>query len=148
MYRNGGFVTLAVQKTYNDGSEETSLPAGTAGMIVQVRRVPAGRETEYVVEFGAYGQWNCYHRELSGEDILGLEIDEDGEERVAEEPAPQITIRPRVVEAGHVYHSGDFLHTMPMTDPLIPEEDSDEIKKVDPEADMNRRIAQLEKERK
>jgi hypothetical protein len=71
MYDNGSIVTLSVDKEHFDGMDTLKLKTGTCGMVVrQVRRASDGNHP-YVVDFGAYGQWNCTHNELNGDDPEG-----------------------------------------------------------------------------
>jgi hypothetical protein len=71
MYDNGGIVTLSVDKEHFDGMDTLKLKTGTCGMVVrQVNRKSDGNHL-YVVDFGAYGQWNCTHNELNGDDPEG-----------------------------------------------------------------------------
>jgi hypothetical protein len=71
MFDNGGIVTLSVDKEHFDGMDTLKLKTGTCGMIVrQVERKSNG-DHKYIVDFGAYGQWNCTHNELSGDDPEG-----------------------------------------------------------------------------
>ena len=76
MFREGSLVTLTVAKSQHDGTETLNLSAGTAGMIVGIRR--EGARFRYIIDFGPYGQWNCYNDELSGEDDPDLILGSDG----------------------------------------------------------------------
>ena len=70
MYRDGSMVTLVNAKEHFDGQDTLKLGSGVCGMIVQSRKKTQG-EPEYVVDFGAYGRWNCLHGELNGDDPEG-----------------------------------------------------------------------------
>jgi len=70
VYRDGSMVTLVNAKEHFDGQDTLKLGSGVCGMIVQSRKKTQG-EPEYVVDFGAYGRWNCLHGELNGDDPEG-----------------------------------------------------------------------------
>ena len=144
MYRNGSFVTLAIDKSHHDGQDNMHLAAGTAGMIVQVRRVPTGQEQVYVVDFGAYGQWNCLHSELHGDDDPNLTVDSEGEQRVRRSPIADvfrdIQISPTGVarETREPEDRGE--------EPAHEEEEKINSESFNIEDEIARRVAELERE--
>jgi hypothetical protein len=71
MYREGTIVTLSIDKEHFDGQDTLKLKQGTCGMVVAIRSTAHDGNHTYVVDFGAYGQWNCYHNELNGDDPDG-----------------------------------------------------------------------------
>jgi len=70
MYKNGGLVELKADKIHGDGEEALKLKAGICGMVVRANRSSDDNHA-YIVDFGPYGQWNCRHSELSGDDREG-----------------------------------------------------------------------------
>ena len=69
MFKEGTIVTLSKSKEHFDGTDTMSLKEGVCGLVVRSRKKIT--DHEYVVDFGAYGQWNCVHSELSGDDSEG-----------------------------------------------------------------------------
>ena len=144
MYRNGSLVTLTVRKQHHDGQDMLSLDAGTAGMIVQIRRGPP---VLYVVDFGPYGQWNCTHEELSGEDIPGLMVDDDGNERRRMNPID--ILMEEIAPIRRQVQAGELVRIRESGVAEFNEEENekeDETPVIDFEADMARRVKELEKE--
>lgn len=80
MYTNGSVVTLIERKSHGEGEDAMTLSAGVCGMVVQVKKKAVDNNHEYVVDFGPYGQWYCYHSELSGQEAVREEgYDRDDE---------------------------------------------------------------------
>lgn len=74
MYPNGSLVTLVLPKVHGEGEDAVRLAQGVCGMVVQGKR-KTDNNHQYVVEFGAYGQWYCNHDELNGDDKEGWDAD-------------------------------------------------------------------------
>ena len=70
MFVNGSLVTLIIDKRHGEGENALMLRSGICGLVAQATRRNDGNHT-YVIDFGAEGQWNCVHNELSGEDREG-----------------------------------------------------------------------------
>jgi hypothetical protein len=123
MYEEGSIVTLANSKEYFDGTDTLRLGKGVCGMVVRIRG------EEYVVDFGAYGQWNCLHNELEGNEQEAWDIEH--EEEITTVDREQML---RGVD--------EALH-------LVSDDDGNVVVKiptVNLEADMARRIKELERE--
>ena len=142
MYRRGTLVTLINSKSHYDGQETLSLVAGTCGLVVQVRNQLSESEREYVVDFGAYGQWNCLQNELQGDNSGAPEEDI---EQLAPSPIRSIL--------------EEFVRDIPIARENAPgttgtyEQEYSDIKEdspmscgIDFEADLARRVKELEKE--
>jgi len=126
MYDNGQIVTLRLDKSHGDNPEHAlHLRAGVCGMILE-RHGTTGSGYRYVVDFGPEGQWNCVHSELDGTDR------EEPVQEVEEVSRPALIMPlPRSVAS-------------PATSLEVL--DTDTMPKVfDPEADMLKRMKELEK---
>ena len=143
MYADGGIVTLAVDKEHFDGMDTLKLKTGTCGMIARrEKRVTNGNHL-YIVDFGAYGQWHCTHNELSGDDPEGWDADLRPERsspidelriRMAdgtEEPYPAIRFRPPTGVPEPVW--------------TLNSDDSEFEPEINVEADIKRKMAEIEK---
>jgi hypothetical protein len=137
MYENGSLVTLIMDKSHGEGEDAMRLKSGVCGQVVQQRKRNDDGNHEYVVDFGAYGQWYCYHNELSGEDSGGwddnAEDNQDGEQPRDNSGIPELLqsiIRP--IESG--YEEGI-------------KEDPTEAPIIDVERDIKRRMQEIEKGR-
>ena len=140
MYRNGSLVTLINAKSHFDGQDTLSLSAGTCGMVVQIRTGP-----QYVVDFGAYGQWNCAHEELNGDDIQGLTMDSEGRERQDPRRNPIDLLMGEIERASAPSREPDRNEQRERNQTTeIQEEEAMPV--IDFEADMAARVALLEKE--
>ena len=152
MYKNGTVVVLAADKTHGEGEAAIELKAGVCGMVARGTKKTDG-DHQYVVDFGAYGQWYCQHREITGDDTEGWEpdekeidaprqqlaIDEDDEdedphqedEAEEEEEAPAIDLG---IDIGRILD--DYT-----------EEEKKELGlvKIDVEADIKKRMEAIEK---
>ena len=123
MYPNGTVVTLIDTKTHGEGEDAMSLSANTCGMIVQRHRKAVDNNHEYVVDFGPYGQWYCYHNELTGQAAAR----EDGWER-DDEPTSMVA---RLLES--------------VRDDVVIDHNSEKLPPaIDFEADLKRRMKEIE----
>jgi hypothetical protein len=128
MYENGGIVTLSVDKEHFDGMDTLKLKVGTCGMIVrQVERRSNG-DHKYIVDFGAYGQWNCTHNELSGDDPEGWDAPAPTRITVAAraESTVEMVARSlgiRVPEGVQTLWNGDLVEELRDQAPINVEED-------------------------
>ena len=152
MFRNGGLVTLVIDKVHGEGDDAVKLRSGICGMVSQGVPKKDGNH-QYTVDFGAYGAWYCFQNELSGDDAegweperttnnpweaLGLviptEADRAEERRMQAENNNEDDEEEEDDDTGGAY-SG------PGSD-----EDSEEITPIiDVEADIKRRMQELEK---
>ena len=146
MYRDGTLVTLAGRKEHFDGVDTLVLNEGFCGLIVQTRRMPAGQEQEYTVDFGAYGQWICRDSELSGDQLT--EIHEERSifgsfgpgELFTTADSPPVSVEVRGINPRIERQENGLM------DLLFDDEIKDKSIEVDFEADLARRVAELEKE--
>jgi len=137
MYREGAVVTLAHDKMHGEGEDALKLKGGVCGMVVQIRGRKSDGNHEYVIDFGAYGQWYCYHNELQGDDSEGWDADEAPRVR-GEREGLSINFE----EAFRNVREGELFR------PVFEEsrEGEEEQMPVDPvQADIDRRIKELEK---
>ena len=149
MYNEGSMVTLANAKEYFDGSDTLKLGKGVCGLVVQVRK--GTKEPLYVVDFGAYGRWNCLHNELEGDDPSGWD---DNEEDIlltpsAFSPNSNIAAVRSVEEAlglpANPNRFGQWIINIDVETPEVYNGDS-EVPIVDLEADIKKRVKELERE--
>ena len=145
MYRNGSVITLAIDKLHGEGENALKLKAGVCGMIVQLRNKHSDGNHEYVVDFGAYGQWYCQHSELTGEDSVGWDGDDgDGLQIRMEEPRQN-------EDGGSINFDQIFRNTREgeLFRPIAEEGPEEDKMPVDPvQADIDRRVKELERESK
>lgn len=76
MFEDGSVVTLATTKSHGEGEAALKLAAGICGMVVRRERKTDNNHL-YIVDFGPYGQWHCYHNELVGDDSEGWDDSAD-----------------------------------------------------------------------
>jgi len=138
MYDNGSLVTLIMDKSHGEGEDAMRLKSGVCGQVVQQRKRNDDGNHEYVVDFGAYGQWYCYHNELSGEDSGGWDDVSDEDQR---EEQPRDGGIPDLLQSLVSIRSDG-----------IPEEegikeDPTEAPIIDVERDIKRRMQEIEKGR-
>ena len=128
MYANGSIVTLLQNKSHGEGDSAISINAGICGMIVSHRMDRSAMY--YIVDFGAEGQWNVAHSELSGDD------QEEGWD------TDNINITESTIRFGveNEYITLDDFGDSPFEGVSV--EDNN---KIDPEADIARRIAEIER---
>ena len=127
MFSNGAIVTLIASKSHGEGDDIMSLSANTCGMVVQVKKKSLDNNHEYVVDFGPYGQWYCYHNELAGQESNHGE-DEDYEDDLI---VPELfEERPRVASVPERNHEENT------KEPIAPV--------IDFEADLKKRMKEIE----
>lgn len=138
MFKEGTIVTLAKAKEHFDGNDTVKLREGTCGLVIRAHKKLT--DHEYVIDFGAYGGWNCLHSELSGDDPDGWDnavIAEpfcfDSEQGVVEQLLGAFTA-PRPAATG-----------VPEPVWTLNEDQDTFIPIIDPEADIARRMAEIEK---
>jgi len=134
LFRNGSVVTLAHDKMHGEGEDALKLKGGVCGMIMQLRRKNPDGNHEYVVDFGAYGQWYCTHSELAGDDSEGWDQDEGETPRQRDEGIDMDRIFRNVRE-------GELFRTI--AEDTGQEEDHMPVDPV--QADIDRRIKEIEK---
>jgi hypothetical protein len=76
----GQIITLLNDKSHGEGQSLMSIRAGIVGIIVNTRSTSSG--TQFVVDFGNEGQWNCTRDEIS----LPLASMDDDDEIDEDEP--------------------------------------------------------------
>ena len=141
MYANGSPVTLKVRKTHKlNDNDQLELRPGILGLISRSSRSADGNH-DYIVNFGAQGEWNCLHNELDGEDQeQGWDSDEI--------PLQPINLEPLIRRQGEfmsVETRPSTNQDMPMTldEPNYGKEALPKI--IDIEADIARRMKELER---
>jgi hypothetical protein len=146
MYENGSPVTLKVRKTHKlNDNEQLEISSGILGLISHGSRSSDGNHN-YVVNFGAQGEWNCLHNELDGDD-QEQGWDSEGERIEPEQQHVNINI-PHPGSA--IFEPGVLLPPDSIMsfsyDPAEPEKHEEtENPKIDIEADIARRIKELER---
>jgi hypothetical protein len=75
MYDEGSLVTLSQNKSHGEGEDAITLRSGICGMVARCKKEKPDGNHEYVVDFGAYGQWYCTNNELSGDDSADWDIE-------------------------------------------------------------------------
>lgn len=121
MYRDGSIVSLIENKSHGEGEDIITLSSGTCGMIARATRKTDNNHL-YVVDFGPYGQWYCFHNELNGDDTEGWEEDTDERERA--------TL---------------FTETEPTMELAVDGQEEKESHVIDVERDIAKRMAEIEK---
>jgi hypothetical protein len=100
MFENGAIVTLIERKSHGEGDDAMTLSSGVCGMVVQIKKKALDKNHEYVVDFGPYGQWYCYHGELRGQEPVreeGYDLDDEPHdiiERLLQPPARSVEHNP------------------------------------------------------
>lgn len=123
MFSNGSVISLINNKSHGEGESAMTLASNTCGMVVQLHKRAVDSNHEYVVDFGPYGQWYCYHNELSGQQT----VQEEGYDRDDQPPS----LVARLLESDFV---GMDDHN----------NDQRPSPKIDFEADLKKRMKEIE----
>lgn len=121
MYKDGSIVSLIENKSHGEGEDAVTLSSGTCGMIRRTNRKTDNNHL-YIVDFGPYGQWYCFHNELSGDDTEGW----DGAEECVPMEEPVLRFRERDED-----------------EPKDTDETQQQV--IDVERDIQRRMEEIEK---
>lgn len=129
MLTDGSIVTLRDAKIHGEGEDAMRLSAGTCGMVMQRNRRNTNGDHEYVIDFGPYGQWYCLESEMIEQSIT---------------PEPEEVQIPEIVwnapQPGFVPLNQN--NSM-IFDSMV--EDDLDVPVVDLEADIARRLKEIEK---
>ena len=140
MFKNGSVITLAHDKMHGEGEDALKLKSGVCGMVVQLRKKSSDGNHEYVVDFGAYGQWYCYHREITGDETEGWDQDEQ------EAPRQRNSEEGLALNFDNIFRNARPGELRPIFTEEAPDDDGEEHMPVDPvQADIDRRIKELER---